>query len=73
MRIQKWVSFEHEVTVDITAEDIAQSLYESDDILVVLNNVAGVLKGVKDDMIAKMSAGQREMVREFLTVQAARY
>ena len=77
MRISKWVQFDQDVEIDLSAEDI-QTIFDNDEsslayVLYGLNNVACFLKGVSDQKIGEMSEAQRKEVVNFLSTQAERY
>ena len=77
MKIQKWVDYSQEVEIELSAEDI-QLIFDSDSdslpsIFRCLNSVAAFLKGISDGKIEEMDPGQRKVITEFLTTQAARF
>lgn len=77
MIITKTVELEAEVNVYIDADDIAIALAESADsvksYLRCLNNVSLFLRCIPGSMIEEMNETQRQLVRDFLREQAARY
>jgi hypothetical protein len=77
MKITKVVSFDQEVEIDITVEEITQAIYEEPDcmknVLYGLNNVGVFMKAIPDSAILKLTESQRKTVREFCTVQASRF
>lgn len=74
MKIHKaqWVEFE----VELSAGDIRVALEESgtgEQLMYNLNSVANFLKGVPDNLIAKMKPKTKEVIEAFFINQAARY
>lgn len=66
-----------EIEVNVTSDDITVMLLEDKDsaasALRMINDVVCALKGVPDEIIAKMTESQRTLIREFLELQAKRY
>ena len=77
MKILKLVTVEQEVTVHVTAADIAQALIEdgdeSENALEAINNIACFLNGLPDSRIKGMNNAQRELIGVFLREQAVRF
>lgn len=67
-----------EIEVNVTSDDITVMLLENPErspanALRMINEVVCALKGVPDEIIAKMTESQRKLIREFLELQAKRY
>lgn len=77
IRLTKFVDVEAEVTVDVSATDIAEALRADADsvraAMHCLNSVACVMNGITDEIIAQMSEQNRTMVLEFLRTQSGRF
>ena len=77
MKVTKLVSFDQEVDIELSVEEITQAIYEEPDctkgIFYGLNNVAVFLKAIPDEEISKLSIGQRKCIKDFLTCQVDRF
>lgn len=77
MKVKTFVNIEQEVEVDVSMADIRAALVENFDTvseaLQLVNRCASVLKAVSDGMIENMNNAQREVVANFLRLQANRY
>jgi len=78
MIVRKMVSLgEMEVDVSISTEDITAALFEEPDnprmVMIGVNSCAQFLKAITPAMIDEMNFAQRQIVRNFLTEQAARF
>lgn len=87
MRVTKWVDMGAEVEIQIGADDIGSALNEAfscanqrpeeavniHDVLRALNDIAGFLKGISDENIARLNDKQRQLIGGFLRDQAPRF
>ena len=77
MKVTKFVSFDQEVDIDLSVEEITQAICEDPDsakvIFYGLNNVGAFLKAIPDDEILKLSIDQRKCIRAFLADQSVRF
>lgn len=77
MKVTKWVEVETEVTINVSASDIASALAgEADTVggaMMCLNSVACFMNGLTDEVIAQMKDGPRAFVYDFLQRQAQRF
>ena len=77
MKISKWVTYDAEVEVDISLEDIVTAIREDTDslenVLRGLNNTLNFIKAIPDSLIADFNDGQRKVVREYLSKEALRF
>lgn len=88
MRISKWVDMGQEVEIEIGADDIRLALAEAfattsggvlgevptkHDVTRSLNSIGAYLNAMTEEHIAKLSAGERKIIGEFLAKNAARF
>lgn len=76
MRIDKYISIEQEVEINLSPEDIQMIFSENDSlphILQGLNSVAGFLKGISDDRINEMPESTKLLIYKFLAKESVRY
>jgi len=80
MIIKKWIEYEKEIDISLSAEDICLLFEENEDkehnqtiMLSNINSLAGFLKGIPDEMISGLSGGMRKTIFEFLTEQTERF
>lgn len=77
MKISKWVTFDQEVDVDVTAEDIETVLSESPDneriVMTLISRFHSVMKITKDEIIEKIEIKNRAIIRNFLLELAERF
>lgn len=87
MKIEKWVDFGTEVTVDIDVADIRGALVEAfertekkldeepnvQDILRALNQIGTFLRAFDDETLKRLTTQQRLMVAKYLADTAERW
>lgn len=77
MKIEKLVTLDTEIEVNISLDDIAAAIEEETDsmpgVLSGLNNVAIFLNAIPDSLITEMNDKQKALVKAFLTENAARF
>jgi hypothetical protein len=80
MIIKKWIEYEKEIDINLSAEDICLLFEENEDkehnqtiMLSNINSLAGFLKGIPDEMISGLSDGMKKTIFEFLTEQTERF
>lgn len=89
MRIEKWVDFGQEVTVEIGVEDVRGALAEAfanvtndrlgeekptaRDVMRCFNLIATFLVALTDEQIGMLNDAQQRIIREYLLRQGARY
>ena len=78
MKLTTWANIDPiEVEVEVTAEDIRASLYESPDTTTdavrLINRCYVVLESIDSQIIGGMSSEQRQVISQFFTEQAAKY
>ena len=89
MRVEKWVDFGQNVTVNIGMDDIRAALAEcfevvtSDrlgesgpnraDILYALASIGSFLRALTDEQIGMLTDSQKTVIHEFLREQATRF
>jgi hypothetical protein len=77
MKVPVLVSFEQEVEVSVTAEDIARALAEdpksSQHALRGISNAAAFIKAIPEEMIKEMGDPARRTIATFFTEQAKRF
>lgn len=77
MRIKKWVKFEDEIDIELSADEIHMLLCESDEpinvILGQMNNIAKFLKGIPEKTIIELTDAQREVIGNFWAEQSLRF
>lgn len=87
MRVTKWVDMGAEVEIQIGADDIRSALNEAfncanqrleeavniHDVLRAMNDIAGFVRGISDENIARLADKQRQSIGEFFRDQARRF
>lgn len=77
MKITKFVTFEQEVEVNVSAEQCADAIHADPERLqtcqIGLNNCARFMKAIPDTVIGEMTPAVQKAIRDFLTSQALRY
>ena len=80
MIIKKWIEYQTEIDISLSAEDIVLIFEENEDnehnqtiMLSNLNSIAGFLKGIPQKMIDDLSENLRQTVSEFLKEQSKRF
>jgi hypothetical protein len=89
MKVQKWVDFGQDVTVDIGLDDVRAAIAEAfevvtrdrfeesgpnrNDVLIAIDSLGKFLKALTDAQIALLSDEQRKVVSNFLTEQSKRF
>ncbi len=80
MIITKWIEYQKEIEISLSAEDIVLIFQENKDdehnqtiMLSNINSLAGFLKGLPDEMIEGLSDNLRKTISEFLMDQFKRF
>ena len=77
MKIQKLITVETEIEVEICAEEIAGIFAEepvtSHQAKIAINNFAAVVKGFTPTMIEEMGAPVRKVISDFFKEQSERF
>ena len=79
MRVTAWVECQHEVAVEIGAEEVIAALTTRPDDAQgetwgeVLNRFGTCLRGIPDDLLATWSPARNETIAAFLSEQAERF
>jgi len=76
MKIEKYISIEQPVEIDISSEDIQIVFSENDSIPSILsgvNSIAVFLRGIDDSKINEIPKVTQRIIAEFLSKEAARY
>ena len=80
MIITKWIEYQKEIEISLSAEDIVLIFQENKDdehnqtiMLSNINSLAGFLKGLPDEMIEGLSDSLRKTISEFLMDQFKRF
>lgn len=77
MKVHKFVIFEKEVSIDISAEEIASAISEDPEqertILLAINNFYKFMKAVPKEIIDSMSDQNRKIIYSFLLEQTEKF
>ena len=80
MIIYKWIKYEKEIEISLSAEDIILIFKENEDkehnqtiMLQNMNSLACFLRGITDEMIEGLPDNTKKTIYAFLTTQTERY
>jgi hypothetical protein len=77
VRVKTWVEIEHEVEVEVVLDDVVNEMCglpnAADELKRTLNTWHALMSRIPDSLIAQLTSAAREIVRNALLSQAARY